>query len=57
MTGTSASLRTQRAVESLHSGPQQAVRYHATAGGWYDVEVQATARHAGAYTLRIAKTS
>jgi stage II sporulation protein D len=57
VTGTSASLRTQRAVESLHSGPQQAVRYHATAGGWYDVEVQPTARHAGAYTLRVTKTS
>jgi SpoIID/LytB domain protein len=57
VTGTASVLRTQRAVESLHSGPLQAVRYQAITGGWYDVEVQATARHAGAYTLRIARTS
>ncbi len=57
VTGTSQLLSRQRVFQSLRAGPNQSFRYHATVGGWYDVEVKETSAGAGAYTLRVAKTS
>jgi SpoIID/LytB domain protein len=57
VTGTSQLLSRQRVFQSLRAGPNQSFRYHAPVGGWYDVEVKETSAGAGAYTLRVAKTS
>jgi SpoIID/LytB domain protein len=57
VTGKPQLLQAHRAFESLHAGPNQSFRYRTTVGGWYDVEVKVTAPGAGAYTLRIVKTS
>jgi stage II sporulation protein D len=55
--GKPQQLQAHRAFESLRAGPNQSFRYRASAGGWYDVEVKMAAPGAGAYTLRIVKTS
>lgn len=57
VTGTLQRLSKERVFQSLHAGPTQSFTYRATLSGWYDVEVKETSPGAGAYTLRLAKTS
>jgi subtilisin family serine protease len=54
--GLSAELQARRVTESVRAGPNEAISYRATKGGWYYLEVKMAGAGAGRYSLRFAKT-
>jgi subtilisin family serine protease len=57
VTGKPGLLRAHRLFQSQRAGPRQSFRYQAATTGWYDVEVHLASSGAGAYVLRIGKTT
>jgi stage II sporulation protein D len=54
--GLSADLQRRRVTQSVREGPNEAISYRATKGGWYFVEVKMAGAGAGRYSLRLAKS-